>query len=254
MKPESASVSAVSWLRNMSSWLPCEMTTSGSLSPLIGQSFTPGKMMSPRSISPGGAVQGVHIAPFIAGPSASAGTSMKRNPAACANVAVIQRATATKNLTGCMSTAPWGTRLVAVRRFEILSRKRNSPCPRWMRIYNMRRNIVVDVSATDRARLEAIVADRNSPQKHVWRAQIVLLTAAGLGTIEIMRRTGKSKTCLWRWQERFMQTGVEGLLHDRMRPSRVPPLPPAIGERVVALTQSDPPGETTHRPRPVVQQ
>ena len=43
-----------------------------------------------------------------------------------------------------------------------------------------------------------------------------------------------------------MQTGVEGLLHDRTRPSRVPPLPPAIGERVVALTQSDPPGETTH--------
>ena len=43
-----------------------------------------------------------------------------------------------------------------------------------------------------------------------------------------------------------MQAGVEGLLHDRTRPSRVPPLPPVIGERVVALTQSDPPGETTH--------
>src|SRR5213595_2022876 len=61
-----------------------------------------------------------------------------------------------------------------------------------------------------------------------------------------MRQTAKSKTCLWRWQERFMQAGVEGLLHDRTRPSRVPPLSPAIGERVVALTQSDPPGETTH--------
>jgi hypothetical protein len=59
----------------------------------------------------------------------------------------------------------------------------------------MGKGIAVDVSATDRARLEAIVADRNSPQKHVWRAQIVLLTAAGLGTVEIMRRTGKSKTC-----------------------------------------------------------
>ena len=110
----------------------------------------------------------------------------------------------------------------------------------------MRTGITVDVKAADRARLEAIVADRNSPQKHVWRARIVLLTADGLGTNEIMRQTAKSKTCLWRWQERFMQTGVEGLLHDRTRPSRVPPLPPAIGERVVALTQSDPPGETTH--------
>src|SRR5882757_10123677 len=115
-----------------------------------------------------------------------------------------------------------------------------------MRVCGMRTGITVDVKAADRARLEAIVAGRNSPQKHVWRARIVLLTADGLGTNEIMRQTAKSKTCLWRWQERFMQTGVEGLLHDRTRPSRVPPLPPAIGERVVALTQSDPPGETTH--------
>ena len=57
----------------------------------------------------------------------------------------------------------------------------------------MRQGISVDVSATDRIRLEAVVADRNSPQKHVWRARIVLLTAAGSGTVEIMRRTGKSK-------------------------------------------------------------
>src|SRR5215510_13360910 len=71
----------------------------------------------------------------------------------------------------------------------------------------MRTGIVVDVKAADRRRLAAIVADRNSPQKHVWRARIVLLTADGLGTVEIMRRTGKSKTCVWRWQERFMTAG-----------------------------------------------
>src|SRR5437773_7239411 len=79
-----------------------------------------------------------------------------------------------------------------------------------MRVCGMRTGITVDVKAADRARLEAIVADRNSPQKHVWRARIVLLTADGLGTNEIMRRTGKRKTCLWRWQERFMHEGVEG--------------------------------------------
>jgi hypothetical protein len=67
----------------------------------------------------------------------------------------------------------------------------------------MRKNVVVEPSAADRARLEGIVADRNSAQKHVWRARIVLLTGEGLGTVEIMRRTGKSKTCVWRWQERF---------------------------------------------------
>ena len=110
----------------------------------------------------------------------------------------------------------------------------------------MRKDIVVDVSAADRARLEAIVTDRNSPQKHVWRARIVLLTGEDLGTVGIMRRTGKSKTCVWRWQERFMQAGVDGLLRDKTRPSRIPPLGAEVAARVVALTQTDPLGETTH--------
>jgi transposase len=73
-----------------------------------------------------------------------------------------------------------------------------------------------------------------------------LLGADGLGTNAIMRRTGKSKTCVWRWQERFMHEGVDGLLRDKTRPSRVPPLGPEVVKRVVALTQGDPPGETTH--------
>ena len=115
-----------------------------------------------------------------------------------------------------------------------------------MRVWHMRQGISVEVSAADRVRLEAVVADRNSPQKHVWRARIVLLTAEGSGTVEIMRRTGKSKTAVWRWQERFMTAGVDGLLRDKTRPSRVPPLGREVAERVVALTQSDPPGETTH--------
>ena len=67
-------------------------------------------------------------------------------------------------------------------------------------------------------------AVRVVPQKHAWRAEIVLLTADGLGTVEIMRRTGKSKTCVWRWQERFAAEGVDGLLRDKTRPPRVPPL------------------------------
>ena len=113
----------------------------------------------------------------------------------------------------------------------------------------MRKDIVVEVSAAGRARLQAIVADRNSPQKHAWRARIILLTAAGLGTVEIMRRTGKSKTCVWRWQERFMHEGIEGLRRDKTRPSRIPPLGPQVAERVIALTQEDPPGERrTRRP------
>src|SRR5688500_14252232 len=110
----------------------------------------------------------------------------------------------------------------------------------------MREGISVEVSATDRARLEAVVADRNSPQKHVWRAGIILATADGLGTGEIMRRTGKSKPSVWRWQERFMREGVPGLLRDRTRSARIPPLPQAAIDRVIELTAAEPPHEATH--------
>jgi transposase len=110
----------------------------------------------------------------------------------------------------------------------------------------MRTGISIMVSPSDHRRLEALVRDRNAAQKHVWRAEIVLLSAANVGTVEIMRRTGKSKTCVWRWQERFAEEGVDGLLRDKTRPSRIPPLPPAVAERVVALTLTDPPVEATH--------
>ncbi|EHK53981.1 ISRSO5-transposase protein [Mesorhizobium alhagi CCNWXJ12-2] len=72
------------------------------------------------------------------------------------------------------------------------------------------------------------------------------MSADGVGTVEIMRRTGKPKTCVWRWQERFAAEGCDGLLRDKTRPPRIPPLGPDVGERVVALTLADPPGETTH--------
>ena len=115
-----------------------------------------------------------------------------------------------------------------------------------VRICGMRTGITITVSPADRRRLQALVRDRNTAQKHVWRARIVLLTADGVGTNEIMRQTNTSKVCVWRWQERFMQEGVDGLLRDKTRPSRVPPLGPEVAERVVALTLTDPPAETTH--------
>jgi hypothetical protein len=42
-----------------------------------------------------------------------------------------------------------------------------------------------------------LVKDRNAPQKHIWRAQIVLLSTEGVRTNAIMRETSESKTCVW---------------------------------------------------------
>jgi hypothetical protein len=74
----------------------------------------------------------------------------------------------------------------------------------------MRAGVEVRLGPGDRERLEAIAGSGNSPQKHVWRARIVLLSADG-GTMAIQRQTGKGKPTIWRWQARFMAQGVEGL-------------------------------------------
>src|SRR5258707_1221822 len=110
----------------------------------------------------------------------------------------------------------------------------------------MRAGIVVNVTRADRDRLEAIVSDRSAPQKHVWRANIILATAEGCGTAEIMRRSGKSKPVVWRWQARFMAEGIEGLTRDKTRKPGKPSLPPNTVQRVVDLALGPPPGESTH--------
>jgi transposase len=110
----------------------------------------------------------------------------------------------------------------------------------------MRGNVEVRLGPGDRERLEAVLADRNSPQKHVWRARIILATAEGCGTTEIMRRAGVAKPCVWRWQRRFMEEGVDGLLRDKTRKPGKEPVPEAVVEQLIERTLGQPPGETTH--------
>jgi hypothetical protein len=54
--------------------------------------------------------------------------------------------------------------------------------------------IFISLTPADRRRLEAIIKDGKSAQKHAWRAAIVLLSADGVCTNAIMRQTGKAKT------------------------------------------------------------
>jgi hypothetical protein len=110
----------------------------------------------------------------------------------------------------------------------------------------MRTGISFVLSDDDRQRLDSIVTDRNTPQKHVWRSRIVLLSADAVGTNAIMAASGKSKTCVWRWQERFMAEGVNGLLLDKTRLPGKPPVAVGRTAEVVRLTQAPPPHEATH--------
>ena len=110
----------------------------------------------------------------------------------------------------------------------------------------MRRDdICLYLGPADRAQLEALCANRNTARKVVWRAEIVLATADGCGTSEIMRRAQTSKPTVWRWQERYLDEGVAGLRRDKTRPSRVPPLPRETRLKVIAKTVREAPPDAT---------
>jgi len=110
----------------------------------------------------------------------------------------------------------------------------------------MRAGTVIEVTPEDRRRLDRIVRNRNSLQKHAARARVILATADGCGTLEVMRRSGLSKPVVWRWQERFMREGVDGLLRDKTRPPGKAASAADLVKRIVDLTLAEPPGETTH--------
>jgi transposase len=110
----------------------------------------------------------------------------------------------------------------------------------------MRDGIEVRLRPSDRERLEAVVCDRKSSQHHVWRARIVLMTADGAGTMAIRAATGKGKPTIWRWQERYMREGADGLFRDAPRGRAFPAARPEQVAAVVERTLHERPPTATH--------
>jgi transposase len=110
----------------------------------------------------------------------------------------------------------------------------------------MAQTVSVIIGAEDRQRLAAVVGDRNRPQKHVQRARIVLLSAARLPVLTVASQVGVSRPSVWRWQQRFAEAGVDGLLRDKTRkPGKTPLLAETVA-KVLALPCAEAPGEATH--------
>ncbi len=110
----------------------------------------------------------------------------------------------------------------------------------------MRKIEQILISAADRERLERLVRDRNTAQKVVWRARIVLLASDGLTAEGIAAAVDKSLLTVRRWRRRFVAKGMDGLLKDATRPSRVKPLAPEKIKQVVDMTLHAKPPNATH--------
>jgi transposase len=89
------------------------------------------------------------------------------------------------------------------------------------------------------------VARRNTPQKLVWRARIVLMSTDRAGIMAIVRGTGKCKRTVHRWRERYLAQGIAGLKREATRPGRKPPLSAGTIERVVHMTLHEKPPAAT---------
>src|SRR5262245_16332417 len=100
----------------------------------------------------------------------------------------------------------------------------------------MRKIERISIGAADRERRERLVPDRNTAQKVVWRARIVLLASDGLTAEAIAATVGKSLPTVRRWRRRYMAKGVDGLLKDATRRLRVKPLAPEKIKQVVHMT------------------
>jgi transposase len=110
----------------------------------------------------------------------------------------------------------------------------------------MAHRVCVVLSTAEREQLAAIAADRNRPRKHVERARIVLASADRHPAQRVAQSIGVSRPTVWRWQQRFAESGVEGLLRDKTRKPGKAPLAADTTAQVVALTCTAPPHQATH--------
>ena len=109
----------------------------------------------------------------------------------------------------------------------------------------MRKIERISISDADRERLQRLVRDRNTPQKLVWRARIVLLASDGLTAEAIAAAVSKSLLTARRWRRRYTAKGVDGLLKDATRPPGRKPLTAETIKRVVHMTLHEKPPNAT---------
>src|SRR5215468_6980946 len=91
----------------------------------------------------------------------------------------------------------------------------------------MAQQVCVVLNNAEREELVAIAADRHAAQR-------------------VAQSIGVSRPTVWRWQQRFAEAGVEGLLRDKTRKPGKAPIAAQTTARVVALTCTEPPHEATH--------
>lgn len=102
------------------------------------------------------------------------------------------------------------------------------------------------MSNIDQITLDSMARNGNTPQKVALRARIVLMTADGISTSDIIRKLGTSTPTITRWRNRYEKTGITGLLKDRSRPGRKKRIEENRVREVIEKTLQEKPLQATH--------
>lgn len=110
----------------------------------------------------------------------------------------------------------------------------------------MRTPMKLEVSEADRLTLEQWIKSRSVALKVKLRARIVLMTAEGRPTDELVRVLKVSNPTLNLWRRRYAEGGVAALRQGKTRPPGTPPLPPEKVQDILTLTLTGKPAAATH--------
>jgi transposase len=89
---------------------------------------------------------------------------------------------------------------------------------------------LIELTPEERSELERRARRQTATRREVFRAQVVVLAADGLGNDEIAERLGTVRTTVSRWRKRFFEDRAAGL-RDRPRSGRPRTFSPSGGRR-----------------------
>lgn len=109
----------------------------------------------------------------------------------------------------------------------------------------MKKETLIEYQKGDRERLSDLIKGRNTAQKVVLRARIVLKLLDGEKKLSIARGMGVARATVYLWGNRYRQGGVTSLLKDAPRPGRIPTLGEEKEKAIVDATLRTKPENAT---------
>lgn len=94
--------------------------------------------------------------------------------------------------------------------------------------------------------LHKLISGRNTAQKVVMRAKIVLAWQAGHSKVKISKDLKVSRPTIDVWLKRYKEQGLSGLLKDATRPGRKPRIDAVKEKQIVEATLHTIPKDATH--------